>query len=492
MKFYNTLNDNVNLLKSQLTNCDDIKFRNISVNNNNLCIIYTAEMVDKQLLTLSVLNPLINSSSYFDDAIQNNNFEYALENILPVGELAVIYSVENCIDKILNGYIILLSDNINYAVSAGVDNYENRSIEPPQSEPSIKGPKDSFTESLETNVSLIRRRLLHKDCKCKTIIAGKYSKTKIAVIYIDSLANKKMVDEVFRRLYEIKNENLLDVSYIEELIEDNPSSPYPTALITERPDKSVSMLLDGRIVILQDNSPGAVIVPCILMDFFQRPSDYYQKHGAITLFRYIRYFGILITDFLPSIYIAITTFNQELLPTRLLITLAKQREGVPLPAALEAFLMYIAFLIVREAGANLPSAIGQTVSIVGGFIIGDSTVRAGLVSPAIVVVTALAGMTSFLVPTTQLGSSTGIIKLSAILASSILGIWGIFIVFILNIGHLVSLRSLGVPYMSPVSPLIMGNLDDVLSRAPIWKLNKNPLILRSHRYRNQIEHIKKH
>lgn len=483
MNLVYNLKKNKCILKSELMDCEDVVFRDIAIDGGkSFCIIYAAQMVDKQLLTTNILKPIIHGELSSE----------SIKDVIPSGQVEESSLIEECTCKIFNGAAVVLIDNEDYAIIIdGISGYKNRSIMPSEAEPTVKGPKDSFTESLFTNMSLVRKRLLNKHCKCKIMKMGKYTQNSTAVMYIDAIANAKMVDEVFRRLNAVKNEEILSGNYIEEFIADSPNSLYPTALISDRPDRVVASLLDGRVAILQDNNPDAVIVPSIFIDFFKTPDDYYEKYWVSTLFRFIRYMGFLVTIFLPSIYIAVTTFNQELLPTSLIITLAKQRDGVPLPASLETFLMYVSFLAIREAGTRLPRGVGETVSIVGGIIVGDASVRAGLVSPAVVVITALTGITSFLTPSTQLTSVTGYLKFISLIASSFIGIWGIFLVFIINMGHIEYLRSFGVPYMSPVSPLVIEDLDDLLFRAPVWELTNKPFFLFSNKYKSHIEHMSK-
>ncbi|OFI06540.1 spore germination protein B1 [Clostridium acetireducens DSM 10703] len=468
------LQENIDYLKNEFENCSDIVFKKINIGNFNSYIVYTDGMIDEYLLTEGVLKKL--------STLKSNLNEVSIDSLIPIGQITKLNSLDECIEKILSGGVVLFIKGKKSSLNIMLPKYPARSIEKPEVEPTINGPKESFTETLSTNIALIRKRLLHKECKFKEINIGNYLKSKISLAYIDSLTNKHILNEVIRRLNTIKENNLLDVSYIEELIEDNPNSIYPTMQITERPDKVVASLLEGKVAILQENSPYAIIVPCFFSDLFQSPDEYYFRYFFASFLRILRYFGYVVTCFLPAFYIAITNFNQEMLPTKLLISIQNQRSGVPFPTVLEAFLMEIAFEIMREAGARLPKAIGPAISIVGGLVIGDAAVRAGLASPAIVIVIAFTAINSFLIPSILLNAPKLYLRIISIILSGILGLWGIFIVILLNLAHMASLTSFGVPYLAPISPNINETLNNITYRPPIWNLKENRLNIFSKKY----------
>jgi len=470
----NNLDVNIKYLKDHFDYCSDVIFREVSLDGRSAYLIFTNGAVDNNILTLGVLDSLFQEAAIFTEG---TILTEKIKETLPTGQVELLTDMNECITQILGGSVVVLVDGFEQGVVINLPQWKNRGISPPEVEPNVLGPKDSFNESLTTNVSLIRRRLLHPDCKFQELNLGTYSKTRVVVAYISSIANTRMVEEVMHRLNRIKIDGLLDMGFIEELIEDAPLSPFPTVRITERPDKVVASLLEGRVAILQDNSPFAAIVPTVFLSFFQSSEDYYNRYWISSLLRYFRYLAAAITLLLPATYVAATTFNQEMLPTNLLITLASQREGIPLPASLEAVLMGAAFEILREAGTRLPKTVGQAVSIVGALIIGDAAVKAGIVSPVMVIITALTAIASFTIPSIQMSNPLLFIRIFLVMFSSFLGFWGIFIVLLLVLGHLVSLRSFGIPYMAPIAPLVTPDLDDILARAPLWEMTRRPKLL---------------
>jgi len=468
------LEANIEYFKEHFNDCSDIIFRSLTLNNKLVYIIYTDGMIDNNLLTEGVLKGLFNNEHLFSESVS------LIENVkksLPVGQVSLATKTNEIITKILSGNIIILFTDTAQALIITLPGWKQRSIGAPKTEPSIRGPKDSFTETLNVNISLIRRRLLHPDCKFHNLTLGTYSKTRISIVYVSSIVNPKLLKELLTRLDRINIDNILEANYIEELIEDAPFSIFPKIQGTERPDKVVSALLEGRIAILQENNSSALIVPTLFIDFFQTPEDYYGRYWVGSFLRLLRYLAVFIAVLTPALFVALLTHNQELIPTRLLITFAYQKEGTPFPTAVEAMLMGFIFEILKEAGTRLPKIIGQTVSIVGALIIGEAAVSAGLASPAMVIVTALTAIAGFTVASVEMNDPIIIIRLTLTLLSAVLGFWGIFIGLSFFLGHLVSLRSLGIPYMTPLAPVQIEDLDDVLFRAPLWTMQKRPRFL---------------
>lgn len=457
------LDINIRFLKERLRNCSDIIYRYLEEQENWL--IYTNGLVDENLLTEGILKILLEQG------------EFTETSNLPMGQVSIASKTIDIIDKILTGHIVLLFKNKPQAIVINLQKFEGRGIEASEIEPSTKGPKESFTENLDTNLALIRRRIPHPDCKIINLTLGTYSKTNVAVVYISSIASASLVQKVLGRLKKINTDTISGSNVLEEALDENPWTIFPTVLETDRPDKVVSALLEGRIALLHNNNPFALIVPTFFVSFFQATDDYYRNFYIGTLLRYARYLSVLITVFLPAFYVSFTTFNQELIPTSLLITLANQRAGVPFPVVVEALMMGAAFEILKEAGTRLPKPIGQAVSIVGALIIGDAAVSAGIVSPAMVIVTALTAIASFTIPSQELEVPIILLRLVITIVSGLLGFWGILIISILVLGHLASLRTLGIPYTSPLAPLNIEDLDDILVRAPFRINQKRPYSL---------------
>lgn len=478
---------NIAYLKEHFKDCSDVIYRALTINNQLIYAIYTDGMIDTKLLTNGVFKGLLRNSHLFS---QPSSLVEEIKNSLPVGQISIITNTNEIITKILGGNIVILLQGSEQALAITLPGWQHRGIATAEIEPTIRGPKESFTETLNINISLIRRRLLHPDCKVHNLTLGTYSQTRVSVLYISSIVNDKLLKELLARLDRIKIDSVLEVNYIEELIEDAPFSIFPKVQSTERPDKAVTSLLEGRIIILQENDPFALIVPALFMDFFQSPEDYFERFWLGSFIRTLRYTSIFIAVMLPALFIALITYNQELLPTKLIISIAQQREGVPFPAAIEAILMGLIFEILREAGTRLPIPIGQTVSIVGAIIIGESAVTAGLISPAMVIVTALTAIATFTVPSIEINDPILFIRVFLTLLSAFLGFWGIFIGMLLILGHLASLRSLGIPYLTPLAPIQIKDLEDILIRSPIWKMDNRPSFLNRKNFRRQKKNSK--
>lgn len=462
---------NIATLCKHLKDCSDVIFRSLKLQDKDVYLIYTEGMVNQSLLSESVLKNLFDQAEIFAGL---DSVEEKIRETLPIGKVSLLNTFNESIERILSGCILIFLDGIGQAISLDLRGWETRNISIPEVEPTVRGPQESFVESLTTNISLVRRRLLHPDCKVKIMTLGVYSRTKVSVLYISSIANLKLVEEVLDRLEQINIDGILDTSYIGEAIDDVPFSPFPTVQVTERPDKVTAALLDGKIIILQENSPSALIAPALFVDFLQTPEDYFRSYWFSSILRYLRVIGLFVTTYLSALYIAITTFHPEMIPFPLLMSLTTERQGVPFPASLEIILMGLSFEILQEAGTRLPRAVGQTVSIVGALIIGEAAVRAGLVSSAVVIITAFTAISFFSLPLSQMSNVIVIFRFTNVIFGSFLGFWGIFIVSLLTLGHMASIRSFGIPYLTPLSPLEIENLDDVLARAPHWAVKSRP------------------
>jgi len=467
------LDRNKKIFAQRLEKCSDIVSRDISIAGRRALLLYNDLLVDKSILNENILEIC------FEDFQKDGAglIERLKNKGIAIGSIITVSGIESCIEMLFYGSTVIILDGSGEALVMDTIRWEKRAVENPATEPSIRGPKDSFTEVLYVNASLLRRRLVTPDFKMVDLTIGVKSRTKVKVCYLESTVSPKLVEEVLRRLNLIDIDALLAESYIEELIEDEPYSIFPTIQVTERPDVAVASILEGRVVILQDNTPFSLIMPAVAMQFFQSADDYYNRWVFGTFIRIARVAALFFTVYLPSLYVAVTTYHQEMLPTAFMISLQAQREGVPYPAVFEATLMGFAFEILREAGLRLPRAVGQAVSIVGALIIGESAVRAGLVSPAMVIVTAVTAIAAFTIPSPGMYEPITIIRLILVIMGGIMGIWGLLIFTLVILGHLASLRSFGTPYLIPAGPFIREDLDDYLIRAPLWQMKKRPRLL---------------
>lgn len=469
-----------NRITSLFGNSNDFFSKEVKMKDQKGSIFYLTSMTDSTLIADSIINPLTLNHSHNELPLKNKvEFEEFCKSTFVGMDFTFIDYEHEMVWHILSGYVVLLLDNIQVCVGIKINNIEHRPIQEPNAQTIIRGPKDGFTESINTNTSLIRRRIKNPLLHFESYVLGKDTKTSLSIAYIEGIVNKEILKEVRKRINEIDVSGIFDSGNIEEMIADKTFTPFPLILSSERPDAVSADLTSGKIAILVDGSPFVLIMPVVFHDFFQVSEDYFQPFLMASFLRLVRYLSFLVALLLPSLYIGLTTYHHEMIPTQLLISIAAQREGVPYPALVELLLMEMSFEILREAGIRMPRAVGQTISIVGGLVIGQAAVEAGLVSNIMVIVVALTAMASFVSPIYSFSTSTRILRFPFIIAASILGFYGIMCGLFFLLAHLTSLRSFGVPYMSPLAPMIPEDQEDTLLRFPLWKMNKRPSYLHS-------------
>ncbi|HHY92609.1 MAG TPA: spore germination protein, partial [Firmicutes bacterium] len=483
----------VKLIKETFGNCPDVVSREVKVEGVALAALYidglaNKEEVEKILDSLLLQRPLVERAGL----TLGTSLQRWQEAGLAVGEIHTARTVGEVVTALLNGETCLLGDEWGQALLADTKGWEKRAVTEPEVEPTVRGPREGYVENLRTNTSLIRRRLRHPNLRIEHLVLGDLTNTQVAILHIKGIANDKIVDEVRRRLQRIKIDGVLESGYLEELIEDAPLSPFPTIWHTERPDRTVAALLEGKVAILTDGTPFALSVPATLSGFMQAPEDYYERWPVSLGIRVFRYLGLFLSMFLPSLYVAITTFHQEMLPTPLAVSLALQRERVPYPAVVEAFLMQIIFEILVEAGVRLPRALGQAIGIVGALVIGEAAVRAGLISAAMVIVISATAISSFVVPTFDLAIAVRMLRLPMIIFGAVLGLFGIFTGLLLILIHLATLRSFGVPYLAGWAPFMRRDQKDMVLRAPWWAMRTRPELVGFADLEREAENLKPH
>ena len=464
------LNQNIEVLKSAYKDCSDVVFREFSIGSSiNAVLLYIDGLSNTEEVDQHVLMPLIQMKNHEHGAI----FEKTKKEI-SVSDIKDIYSINDIFKQISIGNSIILIEKETKGISIGLPKWEKRSIMEPDAESVIRGPREGFIETLRVNTSLLRRKIRHPLLKMKQIDIGRYTETQVIVAYIEGISDSTLVDEVTSRLKRIKIDGILESGYIEEMIVDHPFSPFSQVLTTERPDVAGACLLEGRVVILIDGTPITLIAPCTFASLMQAPEDYYNQFYISTLIRWLRYVFFFIALLAPSAYVAILTFHQEMLPTTLLLTIAQSREQIPFPALIEAFIMEITFEALREAGVRLPKQVGAAVSIVGALVIGQAATAAGLVSSPMVMVVAITGIASFLMPRYVTGISIRILRFPIMILSGMLGLLGVMLGITAIVAHMCTLKSFGVPYFNSTAPLKIQNLKDVLIRAPWWAMDTRP------------------
>lgn len=471
-------------IREELEKSSDIIFRefNLRAEKEISCILAVVDgLIDKNLLNRFILHVLmvdLPAEPDFDKFTGKNIVDNVLNYLAPANEVRKITKMGEAIDSILSGDAVLFFDQITEALVIGARGWASRAVSEPQIESTIRGPQEGFTETLRTNTSLLRRKIKHPSLRIISLKIGDLTKTDVAVCYVEKVVNSDVLSEVLRRLSRIKVDGIIAGDYLEEMIEDTPYTPFPTIYHSERPDAVAANLLEGRVAILVDGTPTALLVPITLSKLMQVSEDYYERAMIISLVRFIRYLGAAISILAPSIYIAVTTFHQEILPTSLAMSIAAGREGVPFPALVEALLMTLTLEILQEAGLRLPKPVGQTIGIVGALVIGDAAVKASLVSPLMVIVIGITAVASYAIPAYDLGISIRIIRFPLMFLAGSLGFYGLGLGLYGGLIHLLSLRSFGVPYLSPIAPLrIRALLQDTFTRVPWWAMKKRPQLI---------------
>lgn len=483
------LHTNISMMKEALGDSPDIIIRlldmQVSQDHLSVALIYIDGLVQSEAIHKHLIEPLLNVQATEQTSEQYCGVHEILQQTISVGELfEAKYDIE-LLNALLEGSTVILLDGFDEAFIACTNGWEKRAIEEPQSQTVIRGPKESFTEDIRTNLTLLRRKIKSPDLRFESMKIGRYTRTEIMLTYLHGVANEKVLNEARKRLKLIDTDSILESAYIEEFIEDKGYTPFPTMLNTERPDTAAAGLLEGQIVIMVDGTPFALIAPVTFFKFLQSSEDYYQRYDIASFVRLIRYASFFVSMLLPSLYIAITTFHQEMLPTTLLISLAAQREGVPFPALVEAFLMEITFEVLREAGVRMPRVVGPAISIVGALVLGQAAVQAGLVSAAMVIVVSFTAISNFVTPAINLAVAARLIRFMLMLLAGLLGLFGILFGCMFILIHMCSIKSFGLPYMAPISPFIPSNVKDIFIRLPWWKLVKRPIMLTKNIYRQR-------
>lgn len=472
------LEENVKKLKEIFKDCDDVIFRDFKVGveqSEEFVAIQIDGLANKELVNDYVLKPLMLEVREVEpENVKDRLFKITKEGAISATEIKVVHDLQEAVVSILSGDTALLISGYDKIIIIGSKGPPTRGVSQAESETVVRGPRDGFVEVARFNSALIRRRIRDPKLKLKNAQVGERSKTDIAILYIEDIANPYLVKEVIKRIEKIKIDAILESAFVEQLIEDNHFSPFPQMESTERPDAAAAALYQGRVVIVVDNTPFCLVVPATLMTFLQAPEDYFQRWPIISLARIIRYLAVLISLLGPALYIALVSYHPGLLPTRLALYIGASRINVPFPAFIEAFIMEITIELLREAGSRMSGPIGTTISIVGGLVIGQAAVEAGIVSPLMVIVVAVTAISSFMIPNFGFASAFRILRFVVMALASILGLYGIVLGLIIITTHLVKLTSFGVPYMTPFTTLgrTVSDLKDTVIKVPLVKMRE--------------------
>lgn len=492
----NSLSDNLNFLtvKYNLLINSDVKIRDFTLNakgkHYNACLIYIDGMIDSAQINHFVLNPLMlenlsNTDSknkiviVSKDSItnfhttQNPKLEDLIYNsLIPQNTISKEKNFSDVIKKINNGFTCLLVDTLNIAFCIEAKGFKSREISSPENEIVVRGSQEAFVENIRTNTSIMRRIINNENLVIEQTSVGQITHTPVAICYMKNITNDDLVNEVRFRINNLEIDSLINDGPLEQLIQDRSSDFYPQLFATERPDRACNNLLEGRVVILVNGSPYALIAPAIFIDFISSPEDTNLKHQFGNLVRFIRFLAFFIAMLLPASYVAITNFHQELLPTDLVFAISSMRKSIPFPIIFEILIMEVSFELIREASLRVPSPIGSTIGIIGGLILGEAAVSANLVSPLLIIIVAITGICSYAIPDFSLNFTIRTFRFFYIILAFIAGFLGIAVGIFIQLILVSSLQSFGVSFLSPYIPSSNKDGNSTFFIKPIFKREK--------------------
>ena len=474
-KLFQTLSENLNYIKELFSECGDIVYRDFYA-GCDMCLIYIDNIINSVSIEEYILTNLMNRSDLYGDG--NEFVEKSLKEVISIKDIKEIYTFDEIIMAILSGDTVILCDNANIAIQASTKGFPTRGVGSVKTEVSILGSKDAFNEAIAVNIVLIRRRIKDNNLKLKRMKIGTSSKTDIAIMYMNNIVNKEILNSIEESLKNIDIDGVYDSGYIEQLIEKDFLSPFPQIQMTERPDKTASSLLNGRVAVVVDNSPFVILLPAPLNEFFQSADDYYERWEIMSFIRFLRYISAFFAVSLPGLFIALSVYNPSMLPVSLALKIAGSRQNVPFPTAAEMIMMELAFELLIEAGIRLPSPVSSTIGIAGGIIIGQAAVEAGIISPVIIIISALTAICTFVVPNTSMTSGIRLFKYIIILLSAFLGLFGFWAGILFLFVHLCCIETFKIPYLYPFCSASQNNYNDLkdsIFRLPLFTLRKRPI-----------------
>lgn len=454
-------------LQAAFGSTEDLALAAIRVGGSEGLLCYLKTMTSVSFMMDNVIQPLTYLSPDEMNPSAGNVLEYVKERYYGGLSGEFLNDAQELPKRLMTGKAGLVLPGITSMLILDVVELDARSVEEPTTQSVVRGPKEGFTESAQTNMSLIRRRLINEQLRFDKYSIGEQSGTAVYLAYIEGQVDARVLRKVKRRLSMSKVKSLFDSGSLEEILRPSKFPLFPTSYNSERPDAICAKLLERRIAIIVNGSPFVLAVPAIMNDFFKSPEDYYQWFAFGTFTRFLRYLAFLFSLYIPSFYVAVTSYHQELIPTSLLTSIAAQREGVPFPAVVEIIAMEITFDILREAGTRMPRVVGQAISIVGALVLGEAAVQAGIVSNINVIVVSLTAISGFVAPVYTFGANVRLMRFGFIILASALGLYGVIIGTVFLLIHLVRLESFGVPYLSPFAPFRKAGQKDTMFRLPL-------------------------
>lgn len=458
--------------------CDDIIMRTMELGMEvrvKCLVIYIEVAVSNMMLEDSVIGKLLNHLWELDESEIRRA---VTENGLGISDVKELASMEECMAALLAGNAIFFLEGYTKALKISSKGYPGMGVSKAESEKVLRGSREAFSESVKINSALVRKRVRTTKLKVEELFLGRQSNTLLNLVYMENLAYPELLEQMKERLSSFDIDGILDSGVVEQLTADTWLSPFPQFQTTERPDRAAAAVLEGRILLLCDNSPMALILPTTLNSLLQTGDDYYGHFEIASLLRCIRYLAVVLAFSLPGLYLAVTNFHPQILPTNLILSMADARGGVPFPAMAELLLMEVSFELMREAGLRMPGPIGNMIGIVGGLIIGQAAVTANLVSPIIVIVEALTALGSFSIPNEELSEAFRLLKYGMIFLCGFFGIYGYVTGWLLLLIHLAGLKSFGIPYLMPFTAREKAGISgwtDGIFRAPMKRMNRRPV-----------------
>ena len=479
------LEQNIAWVEQYFFRCSDLIVRRFRIGEAvpcNAVLLYLDGMTDSAVVHDNILVPLMHPvliDAAMSYKVSSDFFAFVHTQLLPSGETTIVHTMDETVQAMMNGDVVLLLDQSIQGLVIDAKGFPHRDMGEPRNEKTLRGPQEAFVEAMRVNTAMLRRRLHTGALKLEQMTIGTYTQTAVTIAYLEHIANDNIIDEVRRRLNNIKKvDSILNASCIEQYIEDRPFSIFPQVQYTERPDNTAAALLEGRVALIVDGSPDVILLPVLFTQLLQSSEDYYNRIVAGTFVRWVRYMGLFIATTLPSLYVAVISFHAELIPFNLLLSIATAREGVPFPAFVEAIMMEIAFELLREASIRMPGVIGNTIGIVGALVIGDAAVSARLVAPQMVIVVAITAIGSFAIPSVEASYPIRLIRFPLMILAATLGLYGVMLGWLVIIMYLIRLRTFGFPYLAPLAPLKNGELLALAVRMPRWCMMGMPLFRR--------------
>lgn len=476
-KLYEIYDKNVNLIKSSLLNREDLICRELEIGKHHFAVMYILGLCDSENISKLIISPITKSN------IGGDVIEELTTKILLYSDLNKESDCDKIVSEILKGKAVLICDDESQAIIIELDKHSERSITEPPTSAVIRGPRNGFVENIKTNLSSLKNILQTKYFTTKSLSIGKETQTSVAIVYLSNIADQKIVDEIEKKLKMIDIDGILDSYYIAQFLETRKGSIFKQAGSTEKPDIVASKLLEGRVAIIVDNSPFVLTLPFILLEEMQSSNDYYSEKTHATMVRIIRLLSLFVTILLPGMYIAIELFHYRTIPLKYLITILNTTQGLPLTPLLEIVFVLVLFEILYEASIRMPRYLGQAMSIVGALILGDTAVKAGIVSPPAVMVVALSSISVYIIPDSS--SQLSLLRFLFCLAGGLLGFYGITGGFIFLLLYLNDFDAYNTPYLGPVAPYIASDMKDFAVKADLTNMKTRPKSIPNHNQRRQ-------